>query len=112
MSSITDIILITMINDGNNDQDKSKTANADLISNYIKQNTPLSGLIKVEPYAGEKQSMQCDIFMCATNNLNTAGLIELFNHIQWQDPDCVQLMLKQEADDAFSIHTPVQVYPG
>ena len=111
MNSVTDIILITMINDGGSDQDKSRTPNADIISNHIKQIHPLYGLIKVDPYAEEKQSMQCDIFMCATGVLDTAGLIELFNHIKWQDPDAVQLMLKQGHDDAFSIHTPVQIYP-
>ena len=109
MSSVTDIILIAMINDGSNDQDKSKHPNADIISNYINQNHKY-GLVKIDPYAGDEKAMQCDIFMCATDGLDTAGLIELFNSIKWQDPDCVQLMLKDEQDDAFSIHTPVQIY--
>jgi len=100
-----------MINDGNNDQDKSRHLNADIISDYIKQNHYGGGLVKVDPYAGDEKNMQCDFFMCTTDGLDAAGLIELFNSIEWQDPDCVQLMLKHEQDDAFSIHTPVQIYP-
>ncbi|WP_432472848.1 hypothetical protein [Amphritea sp. HPY] len=110
MSSVTDIILISMINDGSNGQDKSKHPNADIISNYIRQNHHDCELVKVDPYAGDKKNMQCDIFMCTTDGLDTAGLIELFNSIKWQDPDCVQLMLKDEQDDAFLIHSPVQIY--
>lgn len=110
MSSVTDIILIAMINDGINDQDKSRNPNADIINTYIKENFHGRELVKVDPYAGAKETMQCDIFMCAINGLDTEGLIEIFNGIKWEKPGCVQLMLKEEHDDAFSIHTPVQTF--
>ena len=108
MSNVTDIILIAMIDDGISDN--SNKPNADIINTYIKKNFHGCELVKVDPYAGDKKSMQCDIFMCAVNGLDTEELIEIFNSIHWQQPGCVQLMLKEQQEDAFSIHTPVQTF--
>ncbi|MEH6578989.1 MAG: hypothetical protein V7731_18150 [Amphritea sp.] len=108
MSSVTDIILITTTDDGISDS--SSQPNADIINTYIKENFQGCKLVKVDPYTDDKKSMQCDIFMCAVEGLDTEELIEIFNSIHWQQPGSVQLILKEPQDDAFSIHSPVQTF--
>ena len=86
VSSVTDIILIAGIDDGHK------------LKGYH--------LAKVDQFAGGRKAVQCDVFMSAVDYLDVDKLLKEFHEIQWESILEVQLMIKGEHDDIFSIHTP------
>jgi hypothetical protein len=64
-------------------------------------------LVKVSRYAGGDKVMQCDVFMAAINYLDLEGFLDAFRAVKWETPQCVQLMIKDEHDDVFTIYTPL-----
>ncbi len=50
--------------------------------------------------------MQCDIFTAAITYLNIPDFLKYFYSIEWEIPECVQLMLKDEHDDRFTVYRP------
>ncbi len=103
MSNVTDIILSTAIEDGASKQDEHP--NVDLLNAYIKKEHNWA-LIRVDQYAGGGKKVQCDVFMAAINYLNIDEFVKHFHTISWECPECVQLMLKGEHDDKFTIYEP------
>ncbi|WP_027394089.1 hypothetical protein [Aquimarina latercula] len=53
-------------------------------------------------YGGTKY-MECNIFIGAYNYLNLEKLIDNLKSIEWEDPEDVQLIIKQQNDDHFRI---------
>lgn len=104
MSSVTNIILATMIDDGA-EVDETHP-NVDLLGKYLRDNHGGAKLIKVDHLVQAGKAMECDVFIAAINHFNTDSFIELFRVIEWEFPECAQLFVKGENDDCFSVHTP------
>jgi len=83
MSHVTDIVLITFIDD-----------NAFTLE---------FGLTQVEEHAGGNKHMQCNIFMAAINYLDIEKMISWFKNTKWEYPKCAQLLYKDEYDDRFTL---------
>jgi hypothetical protein len=104
MSHVTDIILVTAIEDGAEIEDGHP--NADLLSKYLSERHTGTTLVKVDGFAGGGKAMQCDVFAAAVNYLSMGDLVAAMNEVPWQAPENVQLMLKDEHDDTFRIMRP------
>jgi hypothetical protein len=104
MSVVTDIILVTGIDDGAEREDEHP--NADRLSAYLEREHGGRGLAKVDQHAGGRKAMQCDVFMAAVNFLDKDAFLAWFHAIEWHDPEQVQLMLKGEQEERLTIITP------
>ncbi len=106
MSHITNIILITVIDDGAQQDDEHP--NVDILNTFFQKNGHGKGIKinQVDGYAGGGKAMGCDVFMAAINHLNMAEFLKAFYAIQWEAPEYVQLLLKDEHDERFSIYEP------
>lgn len=104
MSHVTDIILSTMAGDGGNR--KEEQPNVDKLNKFLSENYGGWHLVKVDEKAGGGKSMQCDLFIAAINHLNIPEFLDAFNHIKWEGPEYVQLMLKDEHDERFKTYEP------
>src|SRR5262245_44259689 len=102
MSVVTDIILVTIIDDGA--ERDGEHPNVDRLNAWIHETQgPPEALRKVDDDAGGNKAMQCDVFMAAINYLDKPGLIRAFRGIPWEAAEAVQLMLKGEDDDLFTM---------
>lgn len=101
MSHVTDFILITALYDGASNCDTMEGHNAKYYSN-------LTGIDfkYISDYTGGNKAIQCDIFMSAMNYYDIDVALEYLNKIKWENPECVQLMVKDEHEDVFKIYTP------
>ena len=79
--------------------------NVDKLNSYFERYGRGIKLNKVDGFAGGNKAMQCDVFMAVINYLDPK-FIEFFYTIEWEMPECVQLMLKGEDDDIFKIYVP------
>jgi hypothetical protein len=104
MSVITDIILLTFIRDR---EANGGRLNAEKLSEYLSENYRSNGFVQVDGYAGGNRAMQCNVFITAVNYLDHDEFIEVFNSIEWEYPESVQLLLKCEDCDTFEIIIPV-----
>lgn len=104
MSHVTDIVLLTAIDDGGHDDEHP---NVDRLEDWLKREySPHVRLVKVDQHAIGTKAMQCDVFITAINYLNIEGFVEAFRAIPWGMPDCVQLLIKDEHDERFTVHLP------
>ena len=99
MTDITNVILLTSVDDGA--WMKSDHDNADILAEHLRVHYQGDTLLKVDHYAGGKKGMTCDIFIAAVDYLDAKKLIEAFNEIPWQRPDQVQLLLKHSTEETF-----------
>lgn len=98
MSHSTGIILITAIDDGF-DMGKLTVAG---INNYLK--TKYGGVLnKVSHKAGGSQVMPCDMHTGAFNYFDIDDFWGFIKTVTWEMPECVQLMIKDEHDDIFTV---------
>jgi len=104
MSHVTDIILSTMIEDGAKRDEEHP--NVDQLNGYLIENYGGCFLVKVDDKAGGGKAMQCDLFIAAINHLNIPKFLKEFYKINWEAPEYVQLMLKDEHDERFSTYEP------
>jgi hypothetical protein len=107
MSHVTDIILSTMLGDGENREEKHP--NVDQLNKYLSENYGGWYLVKVDEKAGGGKSMQCDLFIAAINHLNIPEFLDVFYKIEWEGPEYVQLFLKDEHDERFTTYIPTQI---
>lgn len=99
MSYVTDIILVTMIED----KDEGDHLNADKLSQFLCDNYKGTTLVHIPRNIG-RRGLQCDVFVAAVNHLDMDEFMRLFYSIEWQWPDYLQLMLKEEHDKLFIVH--------
>jgi hypothetical protein len=88
MSRVTDIILATRY---------EEDAAIDCL-----QQTLGCALIRVDDRGGGRKIMQCDVYLAAVNHLDIETFVAAFKAAPWHDPDCVQLMLKDEEELIFT----------
>ena len=104
MSHVTDIILTTMLQDGSTFDDDHP--NVDQLNQYLIENRGGWTLVKVNEYAGGGKAMQCDLFIAAINHLDIPAFLDAFYRINWEAPEYVQLMMKDEHDERFKVYVP------
>ncbi len=104
MSVVTNIILVTTIEDGAKRDDEYP--NVDALNSFFKKDYGNISLLKVDEYAGGSKAMECDVFMAVINHLDLQEFMEHFNKIKGDEPNSVQLFIKQEDDYAFELYTP------
>lgn len=92
MSSVTSIILNAWLDE-------------DLAIDYINRAMKTLPLVRVEDYAGGHKAMQSDILMGAYSYMDIPAFLKVFHSAPWRDPEYIQLFIKYEADEAFSIIT-------
>ena len=98
MSHVTDIILITMIYDGGTCVDDYPNARRFASDCNI-------WLEKVDDHLpASSKAFQADLFIAAINYLDIDNMITRFNAIKWEHPECVQLLLKDEHEDVFTVY--------
>ena len=103
MSVVTDIILVTAMNDGAQGEDRYDSVDRlNALLSEIRQGRP-DTLVKVDQHAGGTKAMQCDVWMAAINMLDEDAFVMAFLSIDWGDPECAQLMLKSEDDCRFRV---------
>ena len=106
MSHVTDILLCTGIDDGGAEDEHP---NADRLSEWlVSKHGAACKLVLVSDRAGGNKVMQADVFAVAVNHCSIPALIEAFRAIPWDYPEAVQLMVKDEHDDAFTIYTALE----
>lgn len=104
MSKVTDILLCTAIDDGS--RGDGEHPNADLLTAWlVEQYGPASTLNKLDHMAGGNKAMQCDVFGVAINCCNTKSLISKFRSIKWEWPERAQLLVREDGDGAFVVHS-------
>lgn len=114
MSTITDLILITCIDDAVVINNK-EFLNVNRINQWLKENIErpadtIKDLLEVSgmSYPGNP-ILQCDVFIGAYRSFETEELIEVFNAVPWQYPESVMLLIKEEYDESFTTHLPPKV---
>lgn len=60
------------------------------------------GFQKVDGYAGGNKSMESDVWAAAFNHFDLDVLMAELRDIQWEYPEEVQLLVKDEHDERFS----------
>jgi len=60
-------------------------------------------LKQVDDFASGGKAMQCNVYLAAVNYLNEDGFVAEFRRIRWLEPEHVQLLMKGEFDEQFSI---------
>jgi hypothetical protein len=101
VSVVTDIILVTAIEDGGFD---GQHPNVDKMNEWFQARYRGARLVKVDQHGGGNKAMQCDVFMGAINFLDVDALLAAFKAIEWQQHESVQLMLKQEHEERFTAY--------
>ena len=98
MSHVTDIIIVTMLDDGGGEDCHP---NVDLIAEK-------AGIWfeKASDKVGGNKAMQADVFLAAVNCLDIDNFVSIFGSVKWEYPDCVQLFLKDEHENVFTVYNP------
>jgi hypothetical protein len=104
MSRVTDIILVSSIDDGGSRRDQP--VNVQRLDRWLQERHPGYRLIQVDAQVQGPKAMQCDIFLGAVNYLDREDFLAAFHAIDWELPGCVQLMLKGEEEDVFTVYLP------
>lgn len=93
MSSVTDIILTTFLND----------PGINRVQEFLRE-TEKNELTEVSKHSGGTKEMQVDVWLGAFNYMDETALVDVVRTAPWKYPECVQLMLKGEHDDRFKVY--------
>lgn len=105
MSVVTDIILITGIDEGR--EGDETPGSVDRLNDWIEAHGRATDrLIQVDKHAGGHKSMQCDVWLAAINYCDEDELEEAFHRIKWERPSMVQLLINSEYADQLRLVTP------
>lgn len=107
MSVVTDIILITGIDDGR-DGDETP-GSVDRFNDWIEAHGRATDrLVQVDRHAGGHKAMQCDVWLAAINFCDEAELEKAFQRVEWDQPRMVQLLINSEHSDRLRLVTPLE----
>ena len=92
MSYVSNVVLLTFIDDpGIKD-----------LQLWLSENE-MPALNQVDGFAGGKRAFEAEIWVGAYNYLDIQEFTQAVLDAKWLYPDAVQLLIKQEADDVFSL---------
>jgi hypothetical protein len=96
MSHVADVILLTFVED----------AGIDDAQKWLRDNK-WPELVEVSGNAGGNKAMQCDVWVAAINCFAIDDFAKAVKAINWEWPDSVQLLVKDEHDDHFTLRSGV-----
>jgi hypothetical protein len=100
MSYITDVLLLFPSYGVDDDNGVA----LDNINSWIKENS--TGILKnLNMHAGGSKSMQACVYGGAFNYLKVDKFIQVVKNQSWENREHVQLLLKNEEEDHFTMHT-------
>jgi hypothetical protein len=103
VSKVTDLILVTATDVDSSAHRRSPSVGH--LNAYLRAHHERS-MCEVNDYCGGDKYMQCDVFIAAINYLDIPAFLKAFHSITWECPESVQLMIKGEDDDLFTIYRP------
>jgi hypothetical protein len=56
----------------------------------------------VRESAGGQKVMEADVWLCAGNYLQVGDVTKAMRQVRWTDPDCVQLLVKDQHEETWS----------
>lgn len=98
MSHITEIIFVTAWNDGETGWQDSRgdcRPNATIFTRYLINNQQCPTMFV------EVHNQQCDMWVGASRHCDIPSMLRVFAAIQWERPECAQLLIKDEDWDRF-----------
>jgi hypothetical protein len=102
MSHVTDIILVTMIED---------SEGVAQLNAWLEANHGFPHLKEISDHAGGNKGVQADVWMAAINYMDIPAFVAAFKAAPWQFPECAQLMLKDEHEERFTVYLPAVLPP-
>ena len=100
MSSVTDILILTAIEE----------TGMEVVNKYFSDTRYT--LKEVSDYSGGNKAFQADVFMAAINYFALDEFLEFLQTVEWENPECVQVLIKREHDDNFKVYTYNRIRPG
>ena len=101
MSYVADVVLLAGIRD-------SGVAE---IQGWLKAND-WPQLVEISDHAGGNKAMQCEVWAAAINYFDIEGFSKMVHAAQWESPESVQLLIKDEEDDSFVLRVGELRYGG
>jgi inhibitor of KinA sporulation pathway (predicted exonuclease) len=96
MSHVADILLLTSIEDpGIEDAQK-----------WLRENN-WPALVEISDHAGGNKVMQCEVWSAAINYFAIEDFVAVVKGIRWEWPESVQLLVKDEHEDHFTLRTGI-----
>lgn len=96
MSYVADVVLLTFLEDeGMNDVQAWLTAN------------DWPQLVEISDHAGGNKAMSCDVWAAAINYFDIEAFAAAVSAAKWEWPESVQLFVKGEEDDNFTLRAGV-----
>ncbi len=109
MSHVTDIILVINLDDDTiPGYDELGPSEVRELNKWLTQSNGYPSELKRfdKQKAGGNKVLQCDLYLAAFNSLDYEGFQKAFHSIAWYDEDGIQLMLKDEHEDRFTVIVP------
>ena len=105
MSIVTNILLCTAPDDGGIED--GDNPNAERLSAWLtERHGAACALKRLDVHAAGNKRMEADVYGVAVNMLDADALLEAFRSIKWGQPSSVQMLLKEQGDDAFRLYSP------
>lgn len=101
MSRITDIMITTFI-------DESVFDNVKLLNEYLKEKGH-GQFNLVSDHAGGRKVMTTYIFLLSESSLWVEKFVEFFNTLKWETPEEVELFIKEQEDEIFTVYRVVDL---
>ena len=106
MSVVTDIVLITGIDDGR-EGDEESPGSVDRLNDLIAaMGRETDRLVQVDRHAGGHKAMQCDVWLTALNHTDIEEIEAAFHEIKWTQPKMVQLIINEEYTEELRVVKP------
>ncbi len=97
MSRVTNMMILTFVRESGIEE-----VNKWLVEN---EHQPL---VEISEHAGGPRAMECRVWAAAQNYLDHEKFEEFVKTVRWQHLDHVQVLLKGQHDDLFSMVTPFE----
>lgn len=108
MSRVADVIISCSLLEefGGDDPDGRAVPALTILNGWLREKgkSAEQGLVRVDDYAGGFKAMQCVIAIGAFNYLDIGAFLKVAWSLNWGDPQGVQIMIKDEEDELFSVY--------
>ena len=90
MSHVTDVLLLASLED----------SGVQKVQQWLEENK-WPKLVEISDHAGGNKAMQCEVWAAAINYFDIEAFAAAVKSIEWEYPDSVQLLVKDEHDEWF-----------
>ena len=103
MSHVASVILVTS---GVEHDYTNRGYLVDRLNAYLRLQYRGREFVQVDQHAGGDKGFQNNVYLVAINYLNIERFLRVFRAIPWQLPEMVQLFIRDEHDDDFTVYRP------